>query len=210
MIKIDIFPKNPDFFKLFDKLANKVKSAGVLLYQIKINSTAINLYTKKARRWELDADDLCHQLKFLASSTFITPIDREDIYLLARSLDNIVDLIENVVSNINAYVISKEHPQFKNITKIIYQATEKISQLINHLKYRDKKIEEMKKLIIQINSLENKGDELMRDGLRFLFHNHQDLIEIVKWKDILEDMEGVLDECENTAYIVEEIIIKNF
>lgn len=125
-------------------------------------------------------------------------------------MDNIIDLIENLISNIILYKVDKEPLEFKQFTIIISKTTKKIDLLVSYLKNRAKNIPEMKKVIIEIQSLENEGDELMRRSLKSLFTNHKNPVVIIKWKDLFENMEEILDECENTANIVEEIIVKNF
>lgn len=207
---MNFFPKNPKFFDLFEDLARIVNSGGDILPKIKIRSKNIVSYAKKARQLEHQADTICHTLYHEADSTFITPIDREDIHLLSRNLDNIIDLIENLTSNILLYGVTREIAEFKNFTKVISQTTVKILQLVSLLKKRDKNVADMRKLIIEIHSLENEGDNLIRRALKHLFTDHKNLVVILKWKDLFENMEEILDECENTADIVEEIIVKNF
>lgn len=204
------FPKNPKFFDLFENLAEIVNSSGKILVKLKISANNVKTYSKKA--WELEqaADEICHKLHHEAESTFITPIDREDIHLLARHLDNIVDLIEDLTSKIVLYKITREISQYQDFTLKIKNATEKIFALIGFLKYRDKHIPEMRKLIIKIHSLENEGDTLIRSAIKYLFANHKSHLIIIKWKDIFENLEEILDECEDTADIVEGIIVKNF
>lgn len=207
---MDFFPKNPKFFDLFEELAKIVNSGGEILTNLKIGKKETLFYAKKTQELEYSADTICHQLYHEADSTFITPIDREDIHTLARNLDNIIDLIENLTSNLILYRATKEAKEFKQFTKIIKKATVNIFSLISLLKNRGRNIPEMRKLIIEIHSLENEGDRLTRQAFKSLFANHKNPIIIIKWKDLFENLEEVLDECENTADIVEEIIVKNF
>ena len=88
--------------------------------------------------------------------------------------------------------------------------TKHLAQLINLLKDKEKHLPEIKKLIIKINYFENQGDELIREEFRLLFSDHKNPVEIIKWMDLFENIESVLDECEEVSYLVEDIIIKNF
>lgn len=178
--------------------------------KLKIGSKTIISSANKARLLEEKADSICHQLYFEADSTFITPIDREDIHKFSRNLDNIIDLIENLISNIQLFHVTKEIPIYKSFANLIEKATLKIEELTLLLKQREKKVKEMKKIIIDIHTLENEGDELIRRAFKYLFNNHKNPVIIIKWKDLIENMESILDECENTADIVSEIIVKNF
>lgn len=207
---MDFFPKNPKFFDLFENLAEIVNSSGKILVKLKISANNIKTYSKKAWEFEQAADEICHKLHHEAETTFITPIDREDIHLLARHLDNIIDLIENLTSKIALYKITREISQSREFILKIEKTTEKIFELISLLKFRDKYIREMRKLIIEIHSLENEGDTLIRGAIKYLFANHRSHLIIIKWKDIFENLEQILDECEDTADVVEGIIIKNF
>lgn len=178
--------------------------------KIKIGSGKLTSFCRKTRQLELAADSICHKLYYEADSTFITPIDREDIHLLAHNLDNIIDFIENLTSNLLLYKVTAETPEFKQFVKRIKKMTSKIFSLVSLLAGRDKNIPQMKKIIIEINSLENEGDKLIRRALKNLFANHKDPIFVIKWKDLFETMEEILDEGENTANIVDQIIVKNF
>ena len=204
------FPKETNFFLLFEDYARVIEASGQLLLQLNKKANRNGELVKKARRLELKADDICHTIYQETNTSFITPIDREDIYLLARTLDNIVDLIENIISNINVYGIKKLEPNFKKFIDLQALTTKHLAQLINLLKDKEKHLPEIKKLIIKINYFENQGDELIRDEFRRLFSNHKNPVEIIKWMDLFENIESVLDECEEVSYLVEDIIIKNF
>ncbi len=124
---MDFFPRNPKFFDLFEQLAIIVKSGGDILARIKIGSKNIASFAKKTEHLELDADTICHKLFYEADSTFITPIDREDIHIFSRNLDNIIDLIENLTSNILLFNVKRQIPQFKNFAQVINQATTNVN-----------------------------------------------------------------------------------
>lgn len=207
---MDFFPRNPKFFELFEELGQFVHDSGQLLSKIKIGSKTFPAAVTKVRHLEDTADKLCHTLYREADSTFITPIDREDIHILAKNLDNIIDLIEDLVSNLQLYKITRTNDHFQKFTTIIKEATSKIVHILSLLKGRDKHILAMRKIIIEIHALENKGDTLIRAAIKDLFHNGKDPVSIIKWKDLYQTMEEVLDECEDAADVVEQIIIKNF
>lgn len=205
-----LFPKTPDFFSIFEKLAKFVKQEGRILSELKIGSPDLESITDRARKFELNADSICHHIYYEANTTFITPIDREDIYILAKKLDNIVDLTENLIANIFLYKVQSENEYFREFAETIEQATSKVYELISSLKAKDKKNQEIKRLIVEINKFESKGDDLLKKAISSLFSNNKDAIEVIKWKVLYENMEEVLDECEDVAFKVEEIIIKNF
>lgn len=205
------FPKSTKFFDIFIDFSLLVKQAGNILPQLR-NGKRKNIaeYAKTIRRLELQANRIRQRLSEEADSTFITPIDREDIHVLARNLEAIVDSIEDLVSNMSAYEIKKDNKDFQELEVTAMEATQKIHSLITLLKKKDKHIIEMKKLIHDIYILENEGDELNKKAVRNLFKTEKNAIQIVKWNELLRTLEDVLNDCEDTAHTVNEIIIKNF
>ncbi len=208
---MDIFPKNPKFFDMFDKLADTIHKAGTELQTMGIRTKAMSKTAQKIRTLELTADAICHELSTEAERTFITPIDREDIHVLARNLDEIIDQIEEVASKIVIYNgLAKDNGNLKAYSKLIHDTTGAIQKLIGALKHRDKHVREMKAAIHKIHTLENEGDVLIRQSIKELFRRQKNAIVLIKWKDLYETMERVLDESEHVADIVEVIIVKNF
>lgn len=205
---MSLFPKKPNFFQYFDNLTKIIDQVGKIVVNVKPYSSS-NI-VKKIRQLELKADKTCHQLYTLANTTFLPPFDREDIYLLARSLDNLVDLAEDLVFGIINYKLKKEEKEFKKFRELIGQTAKKLTTLISLLQHREKYIQKMRQIISEINTLENQGDDLIRKGLTILFNNNKDAVAIIKNKELLETAEAILDEAENCAFVVEEIIVKNF
>lgn len=205
-----LFPKTTNFFALFDRLTSEIMKMSKVLAKLSVSIERNRLLTKKAWQIEQEADKICHEIYFEAHTNFITPIDREDIYALAHRLDNIIDYSENLISNLVLYRIDKLDPTAKKFIDLIERTLVKTAALINLLKGNNRSIKTMKKIIIEINSLENDGDQLIRNGLKMLFANHEKPVLIIKWMDIFKNMEEIVDECENTGYIVEDIIVKNF
>ncbi len=207
---MNLFPKSTNFFELFDRLASCIVKISKILTKLSTNIEKNRLLTRKAWQIEMEADKICHQIYYETHTNFITPIDREDIYALAHRLDNIVDYSENLISNMVLYRINKLDSTAKKFIDLIDRTSGKTVNLINLLKENSRSLKKMKKIIIEINSLENEGDQLIRNGFKTLFANHKKPILIIKWMDIFKNMEEIIDECENTGYIVEDIIVKNF
>jgi len=196
---------------MFEELATTIERSGVQLSKLSSHPKNASVIAKKIRTLELEADTLCHRLSTEAERTFITPIDREDIHTLARQLDNIIDQIEEVSSKIVIYNnVSKDRGALAEFGKIIGETVKRISTLINYLRLREKRLGEMKKLIEVIHTLENDGDILIRKAMKTLFSRQKNPVTIIKWKDLYETMERVLDECERAADLVEVIIVKSF
>ena len=206
---MQFLPKTVHFFHLFEDLAALAKKTAQVLSALKLDKT-LKTNVKKAAKLEEAADEICHEIYYQSSKAFVTPIDREDIQLLAKTLDNTVDLIENAVSNLYLYQVGKLTPEYKEFCTLISESVREVAELISLLKYKGKHLAKMKKLVIKIHSVENEGDDLMRRALKKLFTQQRASLEVIKWKDLYENLELVLDECEDVADVVETVIIKNF
>lgn len=208
--RMNFFPKNSQFFEQLEKLVSVVHEGGTILSRTDLNDKNIVNIAREARKLELFADSLCQKIYQDADTTFITPIDREDMHLLVHSLDNIIDFIENVLSRLALYQVEENIEEYAVLKSLVGKSTGHLYELIGLLKNKGKYIEAMKKLIIEIHNLENEGDVFIQQAFAKLFSNHHEPLTIIKWKDLLEDMENVLDECENTADLVNKVVIKNF
>jgi uncharacterized protein len=209
-MSMNFFPKTSDFFSQFEQLAQTVTKAGGLLAKIKLGQANVTSIAKSVQKLELEADEITHQIAHDADSTFITPIDREDIHALADHLDNLLDLIENVATGLTLYAIKKNGKEFYQYTELIGLALTEIEKLIFQIRFRGKDIAGMRTHIDTIHAIEKKGDVLTRQALTTLFTKKNNAVEIIKWKYVYDNLEMILDECEKTADCVDEIIIKNF
>lgn len=149
-------------------------------------------FLEPARDIEHAADGASHDIIEALNKTFITPLDREDIYQLAKELDDLVDLIENVINNIVLYQVTSEHPALEKYTTLITEAPDELDKLIGHLENAGKD-KSFKATIIKIHELEDEADELFQEVIADLFNNTNDPITIIQWKDILENLENILD-----------------
>ena len=207
---MNFFPKSTNLFDRFDELAAIVKQCGDIPPKIKNGSVDSEKYAKQARKLELKADTIYQILIQEAESVFITPIDRDDIHVLAKNLDDITDLIEDVVFSMSIYKIKKSSKEYLAITTSLREITLKVSLLVQCLKKGNKRIKEMRSLITEIYTLENKGDDIARKAIASLFAKRTNAITIMKWKDIYEEIEKAFGECEHTANIVTQIVAKNY
>lgn len=195
---------------MFEELVTAIHDASQILQKLEKAKNKSTL-VQKIRSLESHADTICHRLHQEAERTFITPIDREDIQVLTKRLDNIIDAIEEVATKLVLYNgKARTTREFQDFAKLVGQTTQTVATLIPLLKHRDKHIPRMKKLIHAIHTLENEGDVLIRKALSSLFARQKNATTIIKWKDIYETLEMILDEAEDTADTVEAIIIKNF
>jgi uncharacterized protein len=155
------------------------------------------------------ADHECHRLCDALNIAFITPIDREDIYALIKSIDDITDLIEDVANRFDMFNVSKVRPEAIKLGQMMERATKMLSELMVSFKNYKKNKAQIHELVKGVNSIEEEGDRLYRDMVKGLFLYEKDVLEVIKWKDIYDDMENVLDACEDVADIIQGVVMKN-
>jgi len=157
------------------------------------------------RDLEHQCDEATHQIHNLVNSTFVTPIEQEDILLLASSLDDIVDLAEETGDKIDLYQIRVISDAAKAMGEHLAKAGTEIAAALDRLEG----FAELKPHRLEIHRLENEGDRITREAIGDLFAKVSDAAELVKWKDIYDLLEATMDACEQAANVMETISIKN-
>ena len=159
----------------------------------------------RLRDLEHRCDEATHQIHNLVNSTFVTPIDQEDILLLASSLDDVVDLAEETGDKIDLYQISVISDAAKAMGEHLAKAGIEVAGALDRLEG----FAELKPHGLEIHRLENEGDRITREAIGELFSKVSDAAELVKWKDIYDLLEATMDACEQAANVMETISIKN-
>jgi uncharacterized protein len=202
-----LFPKEIDFFEILDRAALNISKAGVLLVALMENFDRLEERAKEIYEVEQEGDILTHEIMKKLNKTFITPIDREDLYALASSLDDILDLIWGAVDRLVVFKITAATKEALSMAKDIHTTTQVIHKAIHKLK--EKQYVHVQDYCIEINRLENLIDRDFRDALGKLFEEVKDPILIIKWKEIYEHLEDAADKCEDVANVLESIILKH-
>ncbi len=202
------FPKQSPLFSFLKEIEKEHKEMVSLLVDFGNNFNNFEIYSKKAKDIEHKADEKTHAAIDWLNKTFITPIDREDIYLLLHKLDDIVDLIEKAIHNINIYGITQKNNTIEEFISIIDQTSNYLSQLIDSLS-EAKYTPQFKKTIIKIHDLEDKADVIFARALSNLFLEEKDPILVIKYKDIFEDLENVMDKYKRVSDIIGSITVKS-
>ncbi len=152
-------------------------------------------------------DELTHQVFVELGQNFITPFDREDIHSLAIALDDVADFIYASSKKIMNYNIDEIDEFMKDMVIVIDNSVRTLSKAIKELRNM-KKLRAITEACVQINSYENEADDLLEEGIKNLFSGSYEAIEVVKLKDIYQDMEVITDKCEDASNVIETIIIK--
>ncbi|MFA6434850.1 MAG: DUF47 family protein [Elusimicrobiales bacterium] len=163
---------------------------------------------KKIKDYEHEGDTLAHEIVDMLNRTFITPIDREDIYSLANTLDDILDMINSMSNRIKLYKLNACDEYLVQFADTIDQSTRALCNAVKHL-HDTKRTRRVLDHCIEVNRLENLGDQIREKAISHLFETEKDPIMVIKWKEIYEVAEGTLDTCEHVAKVIEAILVKN-
>ncbi|MBI5739174.1 MAG: DUF47 domain-containing protein [Nitrospirae bacterium] len=203
-----LFPKEIDFFEIFDTASVNLTKAASILVALMENFTDIDRKAKEIYEVEQEGDILTHDIMKKLNKTFITPIDREDLHALASSLDDVLDLIWGAADRMSVFKLKESTPEATVMAKNLLMTAEVIHKAIHMLK--EKNYSHMQEYCIEINRLENRMDRDFRDALAKLFDDYKnDPVLIIKWKEIYEHLEDASDKCEDVANVLEAIVLKH-
>ncbi|MEK7395558.1 MAG: DUF47 family protein [Candidatus Poribacteria bacterium] len=200
-------PKGFNFLELFEKQVDCAVEASRYFSMLVSKITLDDTYVKKMQELEHQGDEAAHEIIEHLNKTFITPFDREDIHELTKELDNITDMIYNIARRLAIYRFNEVNETLVNFASVIEKSVQEVASVVkglNNLK-NSKSIQES---CVEINRLENVGDTMRDSALAELFDTIKDPILVIKWKEIYEFAETVLDICEDVANVVESILVK--
>jgi len=202
-MRLSLVPREGRFYELFEKEAALVSDT---LHELSRSLSDGESAHARLRDLEHECDDIARDIYNLTNRTFTTPMEPEDILLLAHSLDGIVDLAEEVSDKIDLYKASPITDSARQLGECLAAAGAALVEAI-------KKLEDFSALapvLQEIHRLENEGDRITREALRQLFNgNHQAPADVIKWKDLYDLLEATVDERESVAEIIETIAVKN-
>ena len=198
-------PRDRHFFDLFEEAGRNILRAADLLDQMLRNYPEQAGVARDILICEQEGDRITHDIIQRINSTFVTPIEREDIYALASALDDIVDFIEEVADYLGLYKIEAPMEQSQRLAHILLQACRQIAEAMPRLRT----FEDISHFTVEVNRLENDGDRITREGMAALFDGGIDPMVVIRWKDIYDRLENAIDAAERIAYTLEGITIKN-
>jgi hypothetical protein len=203
-VKLSLVPKEQDYFRLFSELAANLDAAAQLLVKF-MNDDDREHVAAAILEHEHVGDKIVHDIVRRLNKSFITPIDREDIYDLVATADEVLDDIEEAVGLVLIYRVGEITTFAKQQAAIIARATPIRRECMDALA-KPKGLDEK---IIAVNSLENDGDRIERQAIASLFEGDTRCSDIIKWKGIYETLQAAIDECEHVANVIESIVLKH-
>jgi predicted phosphate transport protein (TIGR00153 family) len=198
-------PREQEFFDLFEEAAGNILRAAELLERMLRTYPEHGELARDILICEQDGDRITHDIIRRLNETFVTPIDREDIYQLASVLDDVVDFTEEVADFLGLYKIEAPMEHAQAMSRVLLDAARQLEQAMPRMR----NFGDIHHFTIEINRLENEGDRLLREALAGLFQEGIDPIVVIRWKDIYDRLEAAIDSTETVANILENIVIKN-
>ena len=200
--------KSNEFFVLFEESAEYFYQATLLLDEVMMDHRKADIKVKEINDLEHRADKVNDAIIDKLNQTFITPIDREDIYAIANGLDDGVDQRQGMLQRIVIYHTGDPREGALRLTKLLIESTAEIKRAAALLNAISKNQAELLAITSKIDKLESEGDHVFQGELAYLFEYVKDPIELIKWKDLLEVLENTLDRCERMADLLKGVVMK--
>jgi uncharacterized protein len=205
VVTFRLIPKEERFYDDFVTLAEEIRRGAALLEEMLAPEQPIWDKADEIKEVEHKCDFLTHEIIQRLHRTFVTPLDREDIHGLARSLDDVMDAIDATAAIVRLYQITVVRTEARELARIIMASVDQIVKALKALERRRGVAEPA----VEINRLENEADRVHQVAVRRLFEEERDPIQIMKWKEILDFLEDATDRCEDVANVLEGVVVKH-
>lgn len=201
------FPNDFNFFEQFEKQADCLCQGADCLKKAVEKGTIDQLYLRKIQEIEAKADESAGKVISQLNKSFITPFDREDIHSLTKALDDVIDMMNTISNRLTTYKIVEVRKSLIDCSLVIEEACRTLSVAVKGMQNM-KNYQTVMSACVEVSRLENISDSIRDTALMGLFESEKDPIAVIKWKEIYEDAETVLDICEDAAHVVESIMLK--
>ncbi len=205
MAAFRLIPREEKFFTDFVALADEIVKASTLLEAMVATDPPDWEAAHGIKAIEHECDGIAHAIIQRLNRTFVTPIDREDIHELARSLDDVIDAIDAAAAVIRRYRVAPVRFGARELATIISSSTQQVRMAVDAL---ERKVG-VHERAVEVNRLENEADRIHDDALRRLFEEETDPISVIKWKEVLDFLEEATDRCEDVANVLEGVVVKH-
>lgn len=205
MARFRLIPREEKFFTDFTTLADRIVSGATMLERMLASDPPAWDMALQIKQIESECDGLTHQIIQRLNSTFVTPIDREDIHGLAKSLDDVMDAIDAAANVVRRFRIATMRYGARELASLIWQSSMQVKVMVEALEAR-KGVHDR---AVEVNRLENAADDVHDEALRRLFEEERDAITVIKWKEMLDLLEEATDRCEDVANVLETIVVKH-
>ncbi len=200
-----LIPREEKYFAMLNELVGEIRKGADLFVRLFDDIVKNAAYAEEIKKVERECDRISASIIERLNSTFITPIDREDIYLLATELDDIMDMINDMARLTVPYGVTKSTPPARQLARTLMDSIVELERVMALLESR----KGVRELIERIKVLEEDGDRASQSAIQSLFADEKDPIEVLKWLKIYEEMEAGIDRCKDVAKVVESVVMKN-
>jgi uncharacterized protein len=203
-MRLRLVPREESFFDLFESMAEKVREGAEELLDLLKNYEDLERRTGRVLDIEHEGDEITHEVMRRLNTTFLTPFDREDIHQLASNFDDVLDHVEAAAEFLQLHKIEEPLPQMVSLSETLALAAAKTAEAMPNLR----KMQDLESYWVEINRLENEGDRFYRRTIAELFSGDYRAMDVLKFKDIIEEIEQAIDRLEDVANTVEGIVLK--
>lgn len=203
----NFLPRDEQYFVLFEEAARNITESALALQEMVEHFTEVEEKAARIRAFEERGDEITFQIISRLGKSFITPIEREDIFAITRELDDIVDVIDASAARLATYAIDQPTEAAREFARLIVEASRELEKVLALLHKKD--VSQIRLPKMAVNKVESEADRLLRRVVAGLFTSGQDALTVIKWKEIYETLELVTDRQEGLANLIEGIIVKN-
>lgn len=203
-----LIPSNTKFYDYFERGAEILVTATTRFAEFLDKFEHVERHAEEIKSLEHEADENTHEAMELLHQTFITPLERGDIRRLIETQDDVIDLLDDAARSLVLYEIKEVLPEVKDLTRVLVEAAKSVRAAIGQLRIVKKK-NDILQLCIDIRRLENEGDRINHELLARLFKSGMNPFDVLKWKEIIEDIESAIDSCQDVANVLEGIVLEN-
>ena len=204
-MRFRLIPKEEKFFADFIALADRIVTGATLLERMLASDPPAWDMALQIKQVESECDTLTHSIIQRLNSTFVVPIDREDIHALAKSLDDVMDAIDAAAAVTRRYRMASLRYGARELASLTWQSAMQVKVAVEAL---ERKVG-VHDLAVEVNRLENAADDVHDEALRRLFEEEKDANTVIKWKEMLDLLEEATDRCEDCANVLESVVVKH-
>lgn len=202
---LNFLPRDEKYFEQFTEMARRIHQSALTLNDFFTGEAAVAAAADQIKRLEHECDEISHEILRDIDRTFITPIDREDIHQLAVCLDDVIDLVDGTIRRVTLFQIAQPTELSRRLSAIIVKATAEVVEAVADLRKQKGVVEHC----IRIKQFENEGDVAYHETVASLFAGNVKPIEVIKWKDIYDNLERTIDQCAAVAQMLESVVLKH-
>lgn len=203
-----LLPREDDFFGLFERHAALTVEGAREMQRLVQGGQNVRALAARIKEIEHETDVITHTCVERLHKTFITPLDRDDIHRLITRMDDVMDYIESAAAAVMLYELTDMTVPAKQLADVLLRSTEAVAIAVAGLR-NVKRADAILQACIEVNRLENEGDEILRTALADLFRGASDPLLVLKWKEVYEALENATDRCEDVANIIEGVVLEH-